>query len=84
MSVEGAFWSLGVVEAVEPKSGLTQEGLCVVWGDIPVGLLNVGNGVGEITLIGVATDHLKTGREGRERSVANVWIKEVVSVKNCQ
>jgi hypothetical protein len=74
VTVERTLWSNGIIKTVEPKSSLTEEGLGIIWSDIPEGLLDIGNGIGEVALVGVTSDHLKASWEGRERRVARVGV----------
>lgn len=78
VTVKGAFWGLGVIETVKSDGSLAEEGLLSVFAG-PEGLLDVRDGVGEVTLIGVACDHLEASGEGGEGSVACVGVEEVVS-----
>ncbi len=80
VSIERTFRGLGVVEAVEAQSGLLKEGLGVVRRLVPQRLLNVRDGiVREVAVVGIASNHLETRREGRQGGVTSVRIKKVVS-----
>lgn len=82
MTEEGAFGCDSVVEAVKSEGGLAEEGLCVVWGDVPVGFWDVGDGVAEIALVGVPSYHLETGGEGVDvvGGVVGVGVEEIVTL----
>lgn len=71
--------TLGVVEAVESKSSGLEEFLRVVGALIPEGLLDIGNRVAEVALIGVTSDHVEACRECRDGGVAFVGEQKVVS-----
>lgn len=64
VAIERTFRGDSVVEAIESKSSLTKECLGVVWCDIPERLLDIRNRVGEVALVGISSNHLKTSGEG--------------------
>ena len=78
VTVERTFRGLGVVKTVESDGSLAEEWLFSVFAG-PEGLLDVRDGVGEVTLVGVACDHLEASGKGGERGVACVGVQEVVS-----
>jgi len=78
VTVERALGCLLVVEAVESKSGLAEEGLLSELAG-PEGLFNIRDRVGKVSLVGVASNHLKTLRESSDRLAASVRVEKVVS-----
>jgi hypothetical protein len=60
VAIKRALGSLGVVETVESESGLTKEGLSVIWSHVPVGFVDIGNWVVELALVGISSNHLKS------------------------
>lgn len=79
MAKKRTFRVLRIIEAVEPKSGLTEELLRIVRCHVPIGLRNVWNWVGEVALVCIACNHRETGRERFNDCLASVGIKKVVS-----
>jgi hypothetical protein len=79
VTVQRTLGSLGVVEAVESKSGLAEESLGVVWSLVPVGLWNIWYRVREVALVGVTSNHLKSLWECGNIGLASIGVKEVVS-----
>ena len=43
--------------------------------------MDVGNGVGEIALVCIASDHRKSSWECRQGGVASIWIKQVITLR---
>jgi len=78
VAVERTFGGLGVVETVESDGGLAEERLFSILAG-PERLLDVGDGVGEVTLVGVACDHLEASGEGGKGGITCVGVQEVVS-----
>lgn len=78
VAVERTLGGLGIVEAVESESGLTEEWLLCIFAE-PEGFLDIGDGVSEVALVGVACDHLETSGEGGKGCVAGIGVEEVVS-----
>ena len=78
VAIKGAFRSLLVVEAVETDSSLLKEILSVIWCHIPERLFNIGYGVREVAIIGIASNHMEVGREGGQGGVACIWIEKIV------
>lgn len=76
---ERTLGSCSIIKTVEAQSGLAEEGLGVVRIHVPVGLWDVRHRVGEVALIGVASNHVEILGERLNCRLAGVWVKEVVS-----
>jgi hypothetical protein len=68
----------GVIEAVETKSCLSEEGLL---GHVasPVRLWEIRNGIAKVTLVGIAGDHLEVLGECREGGVVCIGVQKIVA-----
>lgn len=77
VSVEGSFWCSVVIETIESKGPLTKEGLLEVF-TRPVGFLDIGNRVAEVSLIGIASEHLESFRKCGQFSIE--WFEQVITV----
>jgi hypothetical protein len=74
-----AFRGCGVIKTVKSEGSLSKKRLSVVGGHVPVGLWDVRDRVGEVTLIDISRYHCKIFREGFNNGLASVWVKEIVS-----
>jgi hypothetical protein len=57
---------------------LFKESLGVVRGHIPERLLDVGDWVAEVAVVGIAGDHVEVCRKSRQASIASVGVQKVV------
>lgn len=80
MAVQRAFRSLGVVQAVHSNGGLAKETLGSHVTS-PVRLGKIRDRIAEVTLVGIAREHLEARRESRDIGAASVGVQEIVSVK---
>jgi hypothetical protein len=78
VAIKGTLRSLSIVEAIETHCSLLKESLGIVRGLVPERLLDVGDWVAEVAVVGIASNHVEVCRESRQASAASVGVQKVV------